>query len=95
MNFGLPVVVSDKVGCAEDLVRPGWNGFVFPAGDAAALADALRPLVGDGERRAKFGARSHELVDRYSLEACADGVIAACRVAASRARGASLPSVAR
>ena len=94
MNFGLPVVVSDKVGCAEDLVAPGRNGFVFPAGDSEALADALRALVGYAERRAQFGERSRELVGRYSLEACADGVIAACRAAAGRARGASLPSVA-
>ena len=93
MNFALPVVVSDKVGCAEDLVRPGWNGFVFPAGNADALAEALTGLLGDAGRRAEFGQRSRDLVGRYSLEACADGILAACRAAAG-SRGASLPSVA-
>jgi glycosyltransferase involved in cell wall biosynthesis len=38
---GCPVIVSDAVGAADDLVRDGVNGTVFPAGDVAALAAAL------------------------------------------------------
>jgi len=78
MNFGLPIVVSDKVGCAEDLVRPGWNGFVVPHREVAALAEAIETLVASAERRAEFGQRSLGLVDEYSLERCADGIVAAC-----------------
>ena len=29
LNNGLPVLVSDKVGCAEDIVKEGENGFIF------------------------------------------------------------------
>jgi glycosyltransferase involved in cell wall biosynthesis len=39
---GCPVIVSDAVGAAEDLVRDGENGHVFSAGDSRALAKALR-----------------------------------------------------
>jgi glycosyltransferase involved in cell wall biosynthesis len=42
---GLPLVLSDQVGAGADLLVPGENGFVFPAGDIDALAgyrDALR-----------------------------------------------------
>jgi glycosyltransferase involved in cell wall biosynthesis len=35
---GLPVVASTRVGAAYDLVREGANGWLYPAGDAAALA---------------------------------------------------------
>jgi glycosyltransferase involved in cell wall biosynthesis len=38
---GSPVVASDAVGAAVDLVRDGRDGRVFAAGDTAALADAL------------------------------------------------------
>jgi len=75
LNFGLPVVVSDKVGCAADLVRPGWNGFVAPAGEPAPLARALEELVADEELRRHFGNRGRELVSEYSVEACADGIV--------------------
>jgi glycosyltransferase involved in cell wall biosynthesis len=78
MNFGLPIVVSDKVGCAEDLVHSGWNGFVVPHRDVAALTEAIETLVASPERRAEFGARSRALVDAYSVERCADGIVAAC-----------------
>jgi glycosyltransferase involved in cell wall biosynthesis len=78
MNFALPIVVSDKVGCAEDLVRPGWNGFIVPHGDVAALAHAMATLVADAQIRAVFGARSRALVDEYNVERCAAGIVAAC-----------------
>jgi glycosyltransferase involved in cell wall biosynthesis len=41
MALGKVVVVSDGAG-AVDLVEHGVNGFVFPKGDAAALADIVR-----------------------------------------------------
>ncbi|MFQ5668834.1 MAG: glycosyltransferase family 4 protein, partial [Candidatus Binatia bacterium] len=38
---GLPCVVSDRVGCAPDLVSPGETGEIFPMGDISGLAAAL------------------------------------------------------
>ena len=32
---GLPVLASSRVGAARDLLAPGRNGWVYPAGDAA------------------------------------------------------------
>jgi glycosyltransferase involved in cell wall biosynthesis len=81
LNFGLPVVVTDKVGCAADLVRPGWNGFVVSAGEPGPLAEALGELVADDDLRAACGARGAELVREYSIAACADGIVDACRAA--------------
>jgi len=78
MNFSLPIVVSDKVGCAEDLVRPGWNGFVVAHYDVQRLAGAIATLVADGAVRRVFGARSLTLIRDYSIETCADGIVAAC-----------------
>jgi glycosyltransferase involved in cell wall biosynthesis len=39
---GLPLVVSDAVGCAPDLAVPGATGAVFPYGDVDGLAIAIR-----------------------------------------------------
>jgi glycosyltransferase involved in cell wall biosynthesis len=89
MNFSLPVVVSDK-GCAEDLVRHGCNGFVLPHRRVEELARAISTLVVDAELRRSFGERSRRLVDAYSIERCADGIVDACLASAhiTRARRA-------
>ena len=42
MSAGLPVVASDIVGAARDLVAPGVNGFIFPCGDLPKLTECLR-----------------------------------------------------
>lgn len=78
MNFSLPIIVTDKVGCAEDLVRPGWNGFIVPSARADQLADAISVLIADEGARRTFGDQSRTIVATYSIEACADGIVAAC-----------------
>ena len=63
MNAGRAVVVSDQVGCGPDLVRPGENGYVFPAGDIAGLRQALVNLLGDPEKCRVMGQKSLEIID--------------------------------
>jgi glycosyltransferase involved in cell wall biosynthesis len=67
MNAGKPVIASDRVGCWPDLVRPGVNGAVFPAGDAAALAAALRPFLTDPALRERAGQASLQIIHRWSF----------------------------
>ncbi len=45
---GIPVIASE-LGALPDAIRPGDNGWLFPPGDAAALAALLQGL--DGDRR--------------------------------------------
>ncbi len=40
MNASTPVIVTDDVGCAPDLIENGVNGYIYPAGDVAALEQA-------------------------------------------------------
>ena len=42
MNFALLIVVSDKVGCAADLVTQGDNGFIVDHRDPAPLPHGCR-----------------------------------------------------
>jgi len=65
---GLPLVLSDQVGAAPDLVTDGESGYCFPSGDAGALQRALERLLEDPEQRKRMGARSAELVSVYTHE---------------------------
>jgi glycosyltransferase involved in cell wall biosynthesis len=86
MNFALPVVVSDKVGCAADLVADGDNGFVVAAGQAGPLASAVRKLVESADLRQAMGRRSRERIDRWHYGLAAQGIVEACQAAAAAHR---------
>jgi glycosyltransferase involved in cell wall biosynthesis len=77
MHYGLPVVVSDAVGCHLDLVQPGVTGYVHPAGDAAALAQRILQLASDPARARRMGQAAERLVARYRVVDSARGVLRA------------------
>jgi glycosyltransferase involved in cell wall biosynthesis len=86
MNFGLPVIASDSVGCARDLVREGENGLVVRADDVEALAGAIRRIVTSPGERARFGARSLELIEQWTHAAAAKGIVGAVLAATESTR---------
>jgi glycosyltransferase involved in cell wall biosynthesis len=60
MANALPVV-STPVGSIPDMIRDGETGLLVPAGDPAALSDALFRLLQSPEARAKIGAAARQL----------------------------------
>jgi glycosyltransferase involved in cell wall biosynthesis len=78
MACGRPAIVSDRAGCAADLVSSPATGATFPFGDTAALAAALRELSSDPQRLREMGVRARELVTgQYSVEASARATLRA------------------
>lgn len=88
MNFHLPLVVTNKVGCAPDLVQEGVNGFVVSADDPRELAERLEALVASRKLRADFGAVSLKIVSRFTYPVAVEGVLRALEVAVGSARWA-------
>jgi glycosyltransferase involved in cell wall biosynthesis/GT2 family glycosyltransferase len=78
---GLPLVLSDRVGAAHDLLREGENGFLVPAGDVAATVAALRAVAADPELRRAQGARSRELARDWGYGPSVEGFVEAVREA--------------
>jgi glycosyltransferase involved in cell wall biosynthesis len=75
MSAGLPVIVSDAVGCAPDLVEQERNGFVFPYRDTEALASRMNQLTHlSREERKAWGEHSREIIDDFSSEAVAESL---------------------
>jgi glycosyltransferase involved in cell wall biosynthesis len=66
MNFELPIVASDLVGSADDLVSPGVNGFTFPCGNVAELHKILDKFLGDSSLAKTMGRESKKIISRYS-----------------------------
>ncbi|HZT90907.1 MAG TPA: glycosyltransferase family 4 protein [Gaiellaceae bacterium] len=66
---GLPLVLTDRVGAAADLLVPGENGELVRSGEVDAQARALAELADDPALRGRYGARSRELVSPFTYEA--------------------------
>lgn len=66
MNFELPIIVSDMVGCAEDLVKNGENGFIYKVSDIEKLAEYLEVLIKDKDLKEKMSRKSKEIIKKYS-----------------------------
>lgn len=65
---GLPLVLSDRVGAARDLLEDGGNGILVSAGDHAALAASLERLAAEPALRQQMGKRSREIVSTWGYE---------------------------
>jgi glycosyltransferase involved in cell wall biosynthesis len=79
MCFGLPVIASDRVGAAADLVKQGANGFVHPVGQPRALAECISQVLVDDRTRAAMGRRSFELIQGWSFAEDTEGILNALR----------------
>jgi glycosyltransferase involved in cell wall biosynthesis len=44
LNNGLPVIVSDKVGCASEIIIPDYNGIIFSLSEADSLTKAIKKM---------------------------------------------------
>jgi glycosyltransferase involved in cell wall biosynthesis len=67
LAYGLPVVAT-AVGGVPELLDGGRAGMLVPAGDVAALADAVLVLTDDGGRRSELVERGLELARDRTLE---------------------------
>ncbi len=69
MACGLPVIVSDRCGCVEDLVLHGGNGFTFDPTREHELQHCLELVSSlSRERLASLGAQSFERIQSFSPE---------------------------
>ncbi len=79
MCFGLPIIISDVVGCGPDLVKNNINGFIFTLGDVKQLAGYLDILVREPQKRKSFGEKSFEIIQNYNYEKDIKGILTALK----------------
>jgi glycosyltransferase involved in cell wall biosynthesis len=69
------IIVSDKVGCAIDLVQPGKNGCIFKSGDQDELINILTLLCNKTkDELAQMGKSSNNIIKNWSYQVSASAV---------------------
>ncbi|MFH1645174.1 MAG: glycosyltransferase family 4 protein, partial [Candidatus Omnitrophota bacterium] len=79
MNFGLPIVATDKVGSAYDLIKEGENGFIYPAKDVNALSLIIEKFINDRQLIQKMGSMSRDIIKKWSYDADIETLISILR----------------
>jgi glycosyltransferase involved in cell wall biosynthesis len=73
MACGLPVILSRAAGCANDLLKEGWNGFSISAADIGALEHSMKKMVSPQLANA-MGVNSSQQILQYSPATWSAGV---------------------
>ena len=77
LNFGLPVIVSDGVKTAPDIVLGGNCGFVYPVGDILKLAEKLEEILKNRDLRFALGRSALNVVSKWSFNEDVKGILKA------------------
>ena len=86
MACGLPVLVSDRCGCARTLVRDGVNGFLFDPLDVGGLAKLMLKLSNGEVDLAAMGQASLDIIGRWTPDTFAESLVRAAECALSQPR---------
>lgn len=83
MAAGTPVIASDRVGAAVELIEPGSNGFLHAVADIRAIAKAIGLLLSDEESRQRIAAAAQKTAfekgHQYAAANLIGGALAAIR----------------
>jgi glycosyltransferase involved in cell wall biosynthesis len=74
MANGKSVIISDKCGCAQNLVVQGLNGFVFESQNIDELKQCLIKMVELKTNDNKMGAASLEIIKDFTFEKIANAI---------------------
>jgi glycosyltransferase involved in cell wall biosynthesis len=86
MASGLPVLVSNRCGCATDLVQERENGWTFDPFNVEQMADLMLRISSDEDGRLKMGVRSRDIIAIWGLDRFASGLTGAVQAALSEPR---------
>lgn len=77
MCFGLPIVATDRVGAAYDLVKKRENGFMYPMGDIKALKNCLEIILKDSALQSDMGKASLDIIKHWNFKNNVESILAA------------------
>lgn len=81
MFSGLPVLLSDAVIGRLEMIDPGKSGYPYPCGNADALADLLRKILGDPAQLGYMKECVAHQMERWTSEDLLDSWVGAVEVA--------------
>jgi glycosyltransferase involved in cell wall biosynthesis len=74
---GLPVILSNLVGCGPDLIEINKNGFIYPCGNIQELQKHIEFVITNPEWRKESTSVSLNISQKYSMDALSNSIVQA------------------
>lgn len=87
MLCGCPVLASDRVGAARDLIEEGQTGYVYACGDTEALAKAMSRIFLEPEESQEVAYRAKKRMESWSYRETIESTLEGVQRAILRKRG--------
>lgn len=87
--FSLPIIVTDVVGTASDLVFEDKNGFIVPVGDVNLISEKINYLASNPQVCDRMGKVSFNIVQSWTIESGAEGILEAMNFTLNKNRAES------
>ena len=68
MACGKAILISDKCGCATDLVKENINGFIFKNNNEIDLLEQMNKIIFNKQKLEIMGKQSSDIIEQYSFE---------------------------
>lgn len=81
MASGLPVLISDRCGCATDLVQEGANGYTFDPYNTNQLAELMIKVSSETIDLTAMGKVSQKIIDQWAPQTFANNLKKAAKLA--------------
>ncbi len=79
LAYGLPVITTDQVGAADDLIESGVNGYIVAPGSSDALVAAMRAVEEWAPAQWQAAAaKNRETLPKYGFDPAADAFVRGC-----------------
>ena len=75
MNFSVPVIVTDVVGTANDLVQDGENGYIVKVGNINQISKRIDELQKNRKKSKMMGLKSFEIVNQWNYKKDVKGIV--------------------
>jgi glycosyltransferase involved in cell wall biosynthesis len=91
---GCPVIASDRVGAAQDLIAPVNPSFIYPCGNIDVLAQLLKVALANPVAFREYGHAARQRMETWSIRENISGTLEAVRRAVARLdRGSRIKTV--
>ncbi len=79
MNFSIPIITTDRVATARDMINPGKNGFIYNLGDIDKLTEYIEMILESRSKEKELGEEALKTVLNWNFDRDIQGIIDAIK----------------